>query len=70
MPMSVFTFLQETNLTGVNLIPVAGSPKGDMEQSLSDLEIHAPGAQIKHHYFINTPKKAEDLNQWLEKLGY
>ena len=70
MPMPVFTFLQETNLTGVNLIPVAGSPKGDMGQSLTDLEIHAPGAQIKDNYFINTPKKAEDLNQWLEKLGY
>ena len=70
MPMPVFTFLQETNLTGVNLIPVAGSTKGTMDQSLDDLNIHAPGTHIKDYYFINSPKKAEDLNKWLETLGY
>lgn len=71
MPMAVFTFLEEYNLSGKTIIPFCTHEGSGLGRSITDIKKLCPQSTIEDGLAIrgkNVKNSKEDLSEWLRKL--
>lgn len=71
MPMAVFTFLEEYNLSGKTIIPFCTHEGSGLGRSVTDIKKLCPQSTIEDGLAIrgkNVKNAKEDLSEWLRKL--
>jgi flavodoxin len=72
MPMVLFTFLEEYDLSGKTVIPFCTHGSGRWGRSLDDLEKLCPDATILEGFAISgnlARRSKDDVAKWLQKIG-
>lgn len=72
MPMAVFTFLEEYNLSGKTIIPFCTHEGSGLGRSVTDIKKLCPQSTIEDGLAIrgkNVKNAKEDVSEWLRKLG-
>lgn len=73
MPMAVYSFLEEYDLSGKTLIPFVTSGGSGFSGTISAIESAQPNATVQEGISIGAAdamEAQEDVNAWLGELGY
>lgn len=73
MPMAVYSFLDEYDLSGKTVIPFVTSGGSGFSGSISAIESAEPGASVQEGLALSASSAADaqdDVNEWLTELGY
>lgn len=73
MPMAVFTFLEEYNLSGKTIIPFCTHEGSGLGRSVTDIKKLCPQSTIEDGLAIrgkNVENGKEDVPEWLQDLGF
>ena len=73
MPMAVYAFLEEYDLSGKTIIPFVTSGGGGFSKSISEIQSLQPNAEVLTEGYKVTHSKVddvtlEDIEQWLDSL--
>ena len=73
MPMAVYAFLEEYDLSGKTIIPFVTSGGGGFSKSISEIQSLQPNAEVLTEGYKVTHSKIddvtlEDIEQWLDSL--
>ena len=73
MPMAMFTFLEQYDLSGKTVVPFCTHGRGGPGRSVSDITNLCPNATILQGFAVegNSVNQAQnDVADWLRQLGY
>jgi flavodoxin len=77
MPMAMFTFLEQYDLSGKTIVPFCTHGGGGLGRGPSDIATLAPNATILKGFAIRTgflsfleSRASNDVADWLRELGY
>jgi flavodoxin len=70
MPMPVYTFLRENDMSGMEIIPVCAALQGDMAISVTSLRNEEPEAVVQDGYFLHTKETLLGFDDWLKSTGH
>ena len=68
-PTIVNTFLEQYELTGKTIIPLATSGSSGMGNTNKELAVSCPGAELKEGKRFPADASAEELKAWAEGFG-
>ena len=68
-PTIVNTFLEQYDLTGKTIIPLATSGSSGMGNTNKELAVSCPGAELKEGKRFSANVSAEELKAWAEGFG-
>lgn len=68
-PTIVNTFLEQYDLTGKTIIPLATSGSSGMGNTNKELAVSCPGAELKEGKRFPADASAEELKAWAEEFG-
>lgn len=68
-PTIVNTFLEQYNLSGKTIIPLATSGSSGMGNTNKELAVSCPGAELKEGKRFSADASAEELKAWAEGFG-
>lgn len=73
MPMAVYAFLEEYDLSGKTIIPFVTSGGSGFSKSISEIQSFQPNAEVLTEGYKVTHSKVndvtlEDIEQWLDSL--
>ena len=74
MPMAVYSFLEEYDLSGKTIVPFCTSGGGGFSQTIAEIQKLQPGATVLTNGFSTTHSQAEnvalaDVQAWLDELS-
>ena len=73
MPMAVYSFLDEYDLSGKTVIPFVTSGGSGFSGTLGEIESMEPGADVQEGISVSASGAAnaqEEVSSWLSELGY
>lgn len=74
MPMPLYTFLDEYDLSGKTVIPFTSHGGSGFSRTINSIAEAEPNANVITDGFSvsrnNTPNSAGDIDEWLDSLGY
>lgn len=75
MPMAVYSFLDEYDLSGKTIVPFSTSGGGGFSNTIRAIQEEEPEAEVITDGFTVTHSKAagttpEDIGNWLSGLGF
>ena len=73
MPMAVYSFLDEVDLSGKTIIPFVTSGGSGFSSTISTIERMEAGATVQEGLSIsgsNATDAQEQVDEWLSSLGY
>ena len=68
-PTIVNTFLEQYDLSGKMIIPLATSGSSGMGNTNKELAVSCPGAELKEGKRFHADASAEELKAWAEGFG-
>ena len=68
-PTIVNTFLEQYELTGKTIIPLATSGSSGMGNTNKEMAVSCPGAELKEGKRFPADASAEELKEWAEGFG-
>lgn len=68
-PTIMNTFLEQYNLSGKTIIPLATSDSSGMGNTNKELAVSCPGAELKEGKRFSSDAGAEELKVWAEGFG-
>lgn len=73
MPMALYSFLEETDLSGKTIVPFVTSGGSGFSGTIQTIESMEPGATVEEGLSISASGATgaqEQVNEWLRELGY
>lgn len=73
MPMAMYSFLDEYDLSGKTIVPFVTSGGSGFSGSISDIESAEPGATVQEGLALSDSSAMDaqsDVEEWLSGLGY
>lgn len=73
MPMALYSFLEETDLSGKTIVPFVTSGGSGFSGTIQAIESMEPGATVEEGLSISASGATgaqEQVNEWLRELGY
>ena len=74
MPMAVFSFLEENDLSGKKVVLFCSHGTGGLASSVKDISAVLPDSEIETNvlgvYRDDILECQETINNWLEEIGY
>lgn len=68
-PTIVNTFMEQYDLSGKTIIPLATSGSSGMGNTNKELAVSCPGAELKEGKRFSADASAEELKTWAEGFG-
>ena len=73
MPMAMYSFLDEYDLSGKTIVPFVTSGGSGFSGSISEIESAEPGATVQEGLSLSDSSAMDaqsDVEEWLAGLGY
>ena len=73
MPMAVYSFLDEYDLSGKTVVPFVTSGGSGFSQTISEIENAEPNATVEEGISLrdsDAVSAQEEIQTWLRELGY
>lgn len=73
MPMAMYSFLDEYDLSGKTIVPFVTSGGSGFSGSISEIQSAEPGATVLEGLALSDSSAIDaqnDVNEWLGQLGY
>lgn len=73
MPMAMYSFLDEVDLSGKTIVPFVTSGGSGFSRTISTIESMESGANVQEGLSISGSSATEaqaQVNEWLTELGY